>query len=119
MLRAGTQRGSRALREGAFLTAAKCFEQAVALHDPFPLAHARLAEARAELDDDRAKDSLLYVQTLVPDLTRLHEEDGLYLRAIWATATRRFTDAVTAYLLIAAARLTPTPRFLSWIWAAR
>lgn len=97
------ERGSRALREGAFLTAAKCFEQAVALHDPFPLAHARLAEARAELDDDRAKDSLLYVQTLVPDLTRLPEEDGLYLRAIRAMVTRRFTDAVGAYRHIAAA----------------
>lgn len=95
--------GTTALREGAYLTAAKRFEKAVSLHDAYPLAHARLAESRAELDDDRAKDSLLRVQELVPDLSRLPADDRLHLEAIRAAVTRRFADAVKVYATIAAA----------------
>jgi tetratricopeptide (TPR) repeat protein/tRNA A-37 threonylcarbamoyl transferase component Bud32 len=96
------ERGATALREGSYMTAAKRFEQAVALHDAFPLAHARLAEARAELDDDRARDSLLHVQELVPDLSALPRDDGLALEAIRAMVTRRFAEAAASYAQLAA-----------------
>ncbi|MEP6913148.1 MAG: serine/threonine-protein kinase, partial [bacterium] len=43
-------KGSDALRQGAFLQASKAFEQGVAADPNFALAHARLAEAWFELD---------------------------------------------------------------------
>jgi tetratricopeptide (TPR) repeat protein/predicted Ser/Thr protein kinase len=98
------EQGTAALRDGAYLTARRRFEKAVQLHDAYPLAHARLAEARAELDDlDGAKDSLLYVQTLVPDLSRLPRTDVLNLEGIRATVGRRFDAAVHAFEGLAAA----------------
>jgi tetratricopeptide (TPR) repeat protein/predicted Ser/Thr protein kinase len=98
------EQGTAALRDGAYLTARRRFEKAVQLHDAYPLAHARLAEARAELDDlDGAKDSLLYVQTLVPDLSRLPRVEVLNLEGIRATVGRRFDAAVRAFETLAAA----------------
>jgi tetratricopeptide (TPR) repeat protein len=92
------EQGTAALREGAYLTARRRFEKAISLYDAYPLAHARLAEARAELDDlAGAKDSLLYVQTLVPDLSRLPRVETLNLDGIRAMVGRRFAAASGAY----------------------
>ena len=52
-------KGTEALRDGAFLTAATALEEAVRLLPQYSPAYARLAEARAEIDDDRAAQSAL------------------------------------------------------------
>jgi tetratricopeptide (TPR) repeat protein/predicted Ser/Thr protein kinase len=91
-------RGSDALRNGAFLQASKMLEEAIKLDDKFALGHARLAEALVELDyTDRAKDEALKVSTLVPDRSLLPSTDSLYLEAVTATVTRDFQAAIKAY----------------------
>jgi serine/threonine protein kinase/Flp pilus assembly protein TadD len=91
-------KGTDALRNGAFLQATKAFEQSVANDGNFPLAHAALAEAWFELDyADRAKDEMLKVQKLAPDHSRLARSDALHLKAINSTVTREFPSAIMAY----------------------
>lgn len=99
-------KGTDALRNGAFLQASKALEQAVAADQNFALAHARLAEAYTELDySKKANDELLRVTALVPDRSLLPRLDGLYLQATYASASRSFPDAVKAFDEIA--QLTP------------
>jgi len=91
-------KGTDALRNGAFLQASKAFEQAIAIDQKYPLAHARLAEAWSELDyGDKAKDEMLRVQSLVPNRSQLAATDALYLEAIIATVGRDFPAAIKAY----------------------
>jgi serine/threonine protein kinase/Tfp pilus assembly protein PilF len=91
-------KGTDALRNGAFLQASKAFEQAIANDSKFPLAQARVAEAYSELDyADKAQDAMLRVQALVPDLSALAPNDALYLGAINATVRRDFPAAIKAY----------------------
>jgi serine/threonine protein kinase/Tfp pilus assembly protein PilF len=91
-------KGTDALRNGAFLQASKALEQAVANDNNFALAHARLAEAWFELDNaDKAKDEMLKVQSLVPNRSQLATTDARYLEAINATVTRDFPGAIKAY----------------------
>ena len=98
--------GTTALRDGAYYQASKALEQSIKADDKFALAHARLAEAWTELDyADRAKDEMLRVATLVPDLSILPQVDRLYLDAIRATISRDFALAIKSYAEIA--RLTP------------
>jgi tetratricopeptide (TPR) repeat protein len=100
------EKGTDALRNGAFLQATKAFEQAIALDPKFALAHARLAEAWNEMDyAERAKDEMLRVQSLVPNRSQLATTDGLYLEAINATLTRDLSRASKAYAELA--RLSP------------
>lgn len=95
-------KGTDALRNNAFLQASKSFGQAIDADPKFPLAHARLAEARFELDyADKAKDEMLTVQSLVPDRSRLPRVDALYLEAINETVTRDFPGAIRSYREIA------------------
>jgi eukaryotic-like serine/threonine-protein kinase len=90
-------KGSEALRNGAFLQASKAFEQAVAADNNFPLGHARLAEAWFELDyADRAKDEMLKVQSLA-QRSPLAKTDALYLDAIYGIVSKDFPAAVNAY----------------------
>ncbi len=99
-------KGTDALREGAYYRASNTLEQAVGVDDKFALAHARLAEAWIEMDyADRAKDELLRVTALVPDRTIYPRLENLYLDAITATVTRDFARATEAYREIV--RLTP------------
>lgn len=99
-------KGTDALRNGAFLQASKALEQSVATDNKFALAHARLAEAWTELDYvDKAKDEMLSVQSLVPNRSQLPRVDALYLEAINATVTRDFPAAINGYREIA--RLSP------------
>lgn len=92
------QKGTDALRNGAFLQATKALEQTVTLDPKFPLAHARLAEAWNELDyAEKAKDEMLKVQSLVPNRSSLARTDALYLEAINATLTRDYPAAIKAY----------------------
>ena len=99
-------KGTDALRNGAFLQATKALEQSVANDPKFVLPHARLAEAWTELDyADRAKDEMLKAQPLGETSSQLPRLDALYLEAIHATVTRDFSGAIKAYTELV--RLTP------------
>ena len=96
------EKGTDALRNGAFLQATKALDQAVAKDPKFALAHARLAEAWNELDyADKAKDEMLRVQSLVPNRSQLARTDALFLEAINATLTRDYKVAIHAYAELA------------------
>ncbi len=98
--------GTDLLREGAYYQASKRLQRATSLDDKFVLAHARLAEAWTELDySDRAKDSMLQVAALDAESANLSAVDALFLEAIRATVSRKFTKAVENYREIA--RLLP------------
>ena len=87
--------GTDAVREGAYYRASKSLERAVAIYPEYTLAYARLAEARAELDDQRlAQDSLLRV--VVP--SRLAKADRLRLDAARSLVLRDVDAAIGHYL---------------------
>jgi serine/threonine protein kinase/tetratricopeptide (TPR) repeat protein len=93
--------GTESLRNGAYYQASKALSQAIEIDDKYALAHARLAQAWAELDyTERAKDELL-AATSVTERSPLSPKDALYLEAIRASVRRKFTDAVNAYAQIA------------------
>lgn len=96
------EKGEHALRDGAYYQASKALERAVAQDNKFALAHARLAEAYAEIDyPDKAKDELLAASSLVPDRSALPKTDAIYLDAIAATVRREFPAAIEHYRTIA------------------
>jgi tetratricopeptide (TPR) repeat protein/predicted Ser/Thr protein kinase len=91
--------GTDSLRNGAYYQASKEFTQAIQLDDRYALAHARLAQAWAELDySERAKDELIDAQD---QRSSLSPKDALYLDAIRATVTRKFGDAINSYTELA------------------
>ncbi|HEV7842985.1 MAG TPA: tetratricopeptide repeat protein, partial [Pyrinomonadaceae bacterium] len=91
-------RGTEALRDGAFYRASKQLDNAVKADPDFALAHARLAEACMELDySERAAQEMLMVKRLVPDSSVLPKIDALYLDAVMATVTRDFPSAIKYY----------------------
>jgi serine/threonine protein kinase/tetratricopeptide (TPR) repeat protein len=99
-------RGTEAMRNGAFLQATLALKQAIRSDDKFALAHARLAEAWTELDySDEAKNEMLRVAELVPDRSKLPRVDALYLEAIHAAVTGDFPNSLKAYREIV--RLSP------------
>ena len=88
------KRGTDALREGAYYTASQALEKAVAIFPGYTLAYARLAEARAELDDQRgAQESLLRV--VVP--ARLAKPERLRLEAVRSLVLRELDPALASY----------------------
>lgn len=91
-------RGTNALREGAYYQASRMLARATSIDDRFALAHARLAEAWAEMDyNGRAKDEMLRVAALVPDRSALPTLDALYLSAINSVVTRDYPAAIKSY----------------------
>ncbi len=95
------EQGTESLRNGAYYQASKALTQAIEIDDKYALAHARLAQAWAELDyTERAKDELL-AATSVTERSPLTPKDALYLDAIRASVRRKFTDAINAYGQIA------------------
>ena len=93
--------GTESLRNGAYYQASKALTQAIEIDDKYALAHARLAQAWAELDyTERAKDALL-AATSVTERSPLSPKDALYLDAIRASVRRKFGDAINAYAQIA------------------
>jgi tetratricopeptide (TPR) repeat protein len=95
-------RGTDALRNGAYYAATKSLGQAISSDDNFALAHARLAEAFAELEfTDKAKDELLRVSALVPDRSTLPRTEALYLEGVNATIARDFPSSIKSYSEIA------------------
>lgn len=99
------EQGTESLRNGAYYQASKALYQAIQIDDGYALAHARLAQAWAELDySERAKDELLSA-TSQNARSSLSPKDTLYLDAIQATVTRKFGDAINSYTELA--RLSP------------
>jgi tetratricopeptide (TPR) repeat protein len=97
------QLGTDALREGAFHSAAVSLTEAVRLFPNYALAYARLAEAHAEMDDDRAAaQDLVRVSDLVPDTKRLSRDEQLRVEAIRALVLAKADAAVAAYRELAA-----------------
>jgi serine/threonine protein kinase/tetratricopeptide (TPR) repeat protein len=92
------EKGTDALRNGAFLQATTLLQKAIEADPKFALAHARLAEAWTELDyADRAKDELILAQPLGEADSQLPRIDELYVQGIRATVTRKYSDAVESY----------------------
>jgi serine/threonine protein kinase/tetratricopeptide (TPR) repeat protein len=95
-------RGTAAIREGAYYQASKSLESAVELDDRFALGHARLAEAYLEMDDtDKAREQLIRATSLVRNRSALPNVDAMYLDAIEATVRRDFPSAIDSYRKIA------------------
>ncbi|HKS29369.1 MAG TPA: tetratricopeptide repeat protein [Pyrinomonadaceae bacterium] len=91
-------RGTEALRDGAFYKASNLLGKAVEIDPQFALAHARLAESWMELDySERAGREMVMVKRLVPDSAVLPTTDALYLDAVLATYTRDFPTAIKNY----------------------
>ena len=96
------ENGISALRQGSYYQASKMLERAVELDSRFALAHARLADAYAEVDStDKAKDELLTATSLATDRSALSPTDANYLDAISATVRRDFPAAIEYYQKIA------------------
>ena len=90
--------GVEHLRNAAYHSARKAFEEAVRLSPAFPQAYTRLAEAHIELDEEsEAKDALLNV-----DRSKLGPDDRHRYDAVNALATGKPDVAVAAYRLLAA-----------------
>ena len=99
-------KGTDALRYGAFLQATKALEEAVRIDPKFAMAHARLGEAWYELDyADKARDELLKAQPPGGSAWSLPRLDALHHDAIRATVTQDFPAAIKANSEIA--RLLP------------
>jgi len=91
-------RGTSAIREGAYFQASKALERALEIDSSFALARARRAEAYAEIElTDRAREELLQAMALLPDRSGLSEAESLYLDAVAATLNRNFKAAIDAY----------------------
>lgn len=89
------QSGLNALREGSYLKATRCLDNAVQQDNGFVMAHARLAEAWADLDfDGLAQSEMLAV---IGAENRLAPLDRLYLDAIRLTLSRDFPGALARY----------------------
>ena len=91
-------RGTSAIREGAYFQASKALERALEIDNAFALARARQSEAYAEIElTDRAREELLQAMALLPDRSTLSEAESLYLDAVAATLNRNVKTAIDKY----------------------
>ena len=91
-------RGTSAIREGAYFQASKALERALEIDNAFALARARQSEAYAEIElTDRAREELLQAMALLPDRSTLSEAESLYLDAVAATLNRNVKTAIDNY----------------------
>ena len=94
-------RGTSAIREGAYFQASKALERALEIDNAFALARARRAEAYSEMGlTDRAREELLQAMALLPDRSNLSAAESNYLDAVAATLGRNFKTAIEKYSLI-------------------
>lgn len=97
-------RGTTAIREGAYFQASKALERALEIDRAFALARVRRAEAYAEMGlTDSAREELLQAMTLLPDRSNLSASESNYVDAVAATLSRNFKTAIEKYSLIASA----------------
>lgn len=87
--------GVAALREGSYLKATRLLTTAVNQDEQYAMAHARLAEAWADLDFDGNAQREMLIATAGE--RRLNPLDRQYMNAIRATLTRNFPEAVVLY----------------------
>ncbi len=91
-------RGTSAIREGAYFQASKALERALEIDDRFALARARQAEAYTEMGlPDRGREELLQAMALLPDRASLSAAESMYLDAVAATLGRNFKTAIEKY----------------------
>jgi tetratricopeptide (TPR) repeat protein len=87
--------GVAALREGSYVKATRSLQAALNDEPRYVMAHARLAEAWADLDfQGNAQQEMLIA---VPDARRLAPLDRMYMEAIQATITRDNPRGVEIY----------------------
>ncbi len=92
------RRGTEAIREGAYQTGRVALEEAIKVFPQHVLAYARVAEADAELDDQRSAQSrLLRVSSLVPNESRLPEIDRVRLQAVRTLVLRDVDASIGLY----------------------
>jgi tetratricopeptide (TPR) repeat protein len=99
--------GVAALREGNNVKATRSLQEAVAQDNHFVMAHARLAEAWANLDFDGNAQRELLLAT--PGGRHLQPLDRMYLDAIHATVTKDFPTEIAIYRKILG-RLPPAQK---------
>jgi|KBSSwiStaDraftv2_1062776.scaffolds.fasta_scaffold83207_2 tetratricopeptide (TPR) repeat protein len=91
-------RGTSAIREGAYFQAGKALERALEIDNAFALARVRRAEAYAELElTDRAREELVRAMALLPDRSSLSSAESMYVDAVAATLSRDFKTAIEKY----------------------
>ena len=99
------QRGTDALRDGAYHSAESALTEAIRLFPQYPLAYARRAESYAEMDDNgAAAHDLVRVGELVPNKAQLGAEDRLRFEAIQFLVLGDTDRAVSAYAELASRR---------------
>jgi tetratricopeptide (TPR) repeat protein len=92
------QRGVEGIREGAYHSGQVALQEAIRVFPEYALAHARLAETWAEMDDERAaQEELLRVSSLLPDESRLPQAELLRLEGIRALVLRDMDPSIAAY----------------------
>ena len=103
--------GVAALHRESYATAASLLQDALAAHGQFPLAFARLAQAREGLDEPGlAARAVSSARALVVDRARFSPLELLHLDAITGLVSRDFESAITAYMALEA--MDPTrPEF--------
>lgn len=89
------QAGVAALREGSYLKATRALENATREDSRFVMAHARLAEAWANLDFDGTAQREMLIASAGEN--RIPPLDRMYLDAVRATLTRDFKSALALY----------------------
>jgi tetratricopeptide (TPR) repeat protein len=95
-------RGTSAIREGAYFQASKALERALAIDNAFALARVRQAEAYAEIElTDKAREELVRAMALLPDRSSLSNAESMYVDAVAATLSRDFKAAIEKYSRIA------------------
>ena len=92
--------GTTALREGAYLQAANELQNAVKLDSGFSLAHARLAEAWAELDFTDSAEQEMLLASAPGHENNLPALDRNFIEAVRATLTHDLPGAVRYQLAI-------------------
>jgi len=89
--------GVTALRDGTYYKASKALEQAAGRDARFSMAHARLAEAYAELDlTDKAREEMLRAAPAGAN-PQISRAERVYLRALQLTLTGDFAGAAALY----------------------
>ncbi|HEX5731258.1 MAG TPA: protein kinase [Blastocatellia bacterium] len=96
------EQGTNAVRDGTYFKASKVLQLAIGVDEGYALAHARLAEAWAELDySDKANSEIALAWSFLPYRSQLSTLDTLYLEAITKTVTRNYANAIESYHKIA------------------
>ena len=102
--------GVSALQEGAYLQASRAFDRALQIDPDHAMSWARLGEAQLELDQERrAQQSVLQASSLVPDRSRIPDDQRLFLEAAMGMARRDNAAALRAYSTLASRNQKSAP----------